>query len=392
MSFVSTFDIFSYRFGFQHKGKTEFKSAIGGVLSFSIIIWLVVALFLFSGNFLYRKNPRITIKDDTIDKAAGIDLSQNTVILAFIIEGLTSKDLFPNNLFKMETTYYDDYTNIRTTIVDNTFELVSCRSLSGYIQEDIVKKNIELYVNGVCLKFPPGKKYDLKNSLINVSFYCFNSKDGNCLYDETFKTKVLDKTVSVFYLGLNVDIDQPENFFNNKLESFQMIINPLLSTKAELFYQFTKVESDLGIVSESLNEKTTISATSYTFNNVFNYKLNFSQKEYRETIKLFNLDVYFKNDRKTFRRFYYKLQNLFADLGGIINISLIFGKLLVYMYNKRSFELDLLNDLFSVEDVSKLNILNLNNNPIKKIEKINQGKDLTKKLNSQDLSKHNFFI
>ena len=305
-----------------------------------------------------------------LETLAGIPLSQNTVIIAFLIDGLTNKDLFPNNLFKTEVIYYDDYTNIRTTIVDNSFELVSCRSLSGYAFEEIIKKNVELYVNGLCLKFPPGRVYDLKNSLINISLYCQNYADKNCLYDQDFKTKILDKKLSLHYLGLNVDIDEPLDVFNNQLESFQVIINPLLSTKAELFYQFTKVESDFGILSESLNEKTTISATSYTFNNVFNFKLNFEQKENRDSIKLFSLDVYVKNNRKTFRRFYYKIQNLFADLGGIINISLIFGKLLVYIYNKKSFEIDLLNGLFDVEDLTKLNILNFTSEIAQKIEKI----------------------
>ena len=356
MSFFNSVDLFSYRFGFHHKKRTEFKTAIGGILSILIVTYLGIISYLTAGNFIYKKNPKISVKDDVLESLAGIPLSQNTVIIAFLVEGLTSKDIFPNNLFKMEVVYYDDFTNLRTTIVDNSFELVPCRNISGYTYENIVKKNVELYVNGICLKFPPGKQYDLKNSLINISFYCHSYSDTNCMYDETFKTKVLDKSVTLYYLGLNVDIDELENVFNNQLESFGVVLNPMLSTKADLFYEFTKVESDVGILSEILIETTTISANSYTFNNIFNYKLNSGLNKYRDTIKLFNLDVYVKNNRKTFRRIYYKLQNLFAELGGIINISLIIGKLIVYMYNKKSFESDLLNEVFNIEDIIKLKI------------------------------------
>ena len=351
MSLLSSIDLFSYRFGFHYKGRNEYKTDIGGIISIFFVIFLGIASFYQSLNLINRKHPKISIKEDSIDQAAGIDLSQNTVILAFQMEGLTTKDLFPNNLFKMEVIYYDDYTNISTTIIDNTFELVSCRILSGYAFENLVKQNIELYVNGICLKFPPRKKYDLKNTLINISFYCLNYADTNCMFNQVFQDRILDKSVTFYYLGLNVDVDETDNVFNNKLESFQVIINPILSTKADLFYEFSKVESDLGIVYEFIKEKTTISAKSYTFNNIFNYKLNKGQ------IKLFNLNVYFRNNRKIYRRIYYKLQNLFAELGGIINITLIIGKIILYLFNKKSFETDIINDIFSVKDVYKLNLV-----------------------------------
>jgi len=52
---------------------------------------------------------------------------------------------------------------------------------------------------------------------------------------------------------------------------------------------------------------------------------------------------------KKYERIYKKLQNVFADLGGLFNTLIIIGNILVAQLNKKKFYYDLINKTFYID-------------------------------------------
>lgn len=93
--------------------------------------------------------------------------------------------------------------------------------------------------------------------------------------------------------------------------------------------------------------------------------------------------IKFDKIAKKYERLYKKLQNVFADLGGLLSSFILIGKILICEFNKKKFDYDLINYLFEKPVKEENDNLNINkNNTVREKSKDDFfGKYSTKKLN-----------
>jgi hypothetical protein len=121
-------------------------------------------------------------------------------------------------------------------------------------------------------------------------------------------------------------------------------------------------------------------------------KLNNYDNDYAGKISLLTIDIYFNNKLQYVKRVYSKIQDVFANIAGIMNFLTVLGKIIVGFYSTFAFEEDLINSVFKRVNVDesnfkkdynsslKVNIIDNNNNE-------NRGKLATQKCEKIDTSK-----
>lgn len=76
-------------------------------------------------------------------------------------------------------------------------------------------------------------------------------------------------------------------------------------------------------------------------------------------------EVSFNKVMKQYERIYKKLQNVFADIGGIFSSLILMGNIIICQFNKKKFDYDLINHLYRVENGKDMILENNDISPIK---------------------------
>lgn len=198
-----------------------------------------------------------------------------------------------------------------------------------------------------------------KETTINHQFYSYNN-----LKDFNFKIK--ENSEINFRLHFNHELLKKENLKLN-LKLFECVINlidnaidtdeleffrPGLFTKSSginhccfdfnhytkiiLYFSLYEVIDDQGLIFSSIKNMSNFHKKSHS---------RLAKKYIREEGIVY-LDLNFNIIKVQYNRVYKKLQNVFADIGGIFSSILLIGKMLVYFFNTKFFYLQSINFLF----------------------------------------------
>lgn len=167
-----------------------------------------------------------------------------------------------------------------------------------------------------------------------------------------------------------ININNP-NFFKKItfVESFDWDKDYLILSSLYLNYGVIKLIDDSGIIFSDESHFFNFKRESRSYINNYN----------PDKLNIFLID--FNTVMKQYERNYKKLQNVFADLGGLFNSFILIGKIIVAQINKKKFDYDLINKIFFLEKENiKLNenlnkfingIINKNNNEKLNSERMN---------------------
>ena len=115
-----------------------------------------------------------------------------------------------------------------------------------------------------------------------------------------------------------------------------MVVYKILEVKNDFGWIFTEFISFYSIQKSSL----------YTSQpDIYKYDNN--------STAIYFLEISFDKVGKKYDRIYRKIQNIFADLGGLFNSFILIGNILIYHFNKKKFDYDIVNFLFKYEDVNE---------------------------------------
>lgn len=180
---------------------------------------------------------------------------------------------------------------------------------------------------------------------IIIQVYCGEKqKNGkNCFNDNEYHKRFYGKNFNLFYSNSLINMDNKTHPFFITLLKDYMFLNPLLGKFIDVLYYNIKLENDFGIIFESLSVENSIKIDTIQHNYMLN---NYPEDYSKNDINLISVTISFTEHAEKYRRVYYKLQNVFAEVTGILKLILFLGRIVVERFSIKFFYTDMINDYF----------------------------------------------
>jgi len=347
-------------------------------MSFSFALYGVIIYFVyyFSTDLIYKQNPRIKYEETEFKYPVNFPLKDlfNTTSLGIYIE-VKSKDLIYNttvgktkNLttgeFNIGSFYIENFGlyNLKKQILFNNYpayidayESQDCAPLQPPCFDNLI--NIQLDENATIKVSNSSSIINNSTSIKEINNYNFKLDPQDRIYIGFYRNSGMKKFndgVKTFIIGIsywvsikNNIINADENSFiksfendqrgeiqyNNNSQTYQYI-----QTIAN--YGLINLKTDKGFIFSDIENKTSLKKN-------YDYAQTHSEKYLSGDVIFYkiNVDIMSRN----YERVYKKLQNVFADLGGLFNSFLLIGNILIVQFNKMKFDYDLINKVFQIQ-------------------------------------------
>jgi len=388
---IENIDLMSYKINFKYEKKAVYHSIFGLFVSFCIYAGLIGLTQYFAKDFFNKTNPRITYQETEFIENIKIPVD-------FLLDDY-------NYSISFETTenLYNLSSNEKTKVINNQTNNFFSLILSLEYKQNLTYFEMIDEINITSeRKIKNGTQFFLHSIQKNTNKKKFNLY----VYNRNDNEKIIFSKKDVLYNDYEVEItpeiliklsinNTSESIRNIQVSSFSVfntdsIIN---ANKKEFFNFFTK-ETGLN-TGEGLNFPQRLSFNYGLVKLLDDSGIIFSQKsiEYGirkrtsstslnnkdENLTLFEIE--FNPVFKLYERIYKKLQNVLADLGGLLNSLILIGNILVLPFNKKKFEYDLINKTFYVKHEDDKQI----KSPIKNVS-IDNEKNKIRNVNLENLS------
>lgn len=318
---MKIFDFLGHRLNFEHESNSKFKSIQGSILSLGIVITTTVLACLFGRDIYERKIPIIMETDSTVDSS-----TINSKDLPIFFRIMKNDVLLT---FEESHQWVDAYVNILTLNKNNkiTTELHSIKKCAWneYPNYELQLNAIKDEQNYACFDYQSfnGQYMTTESSTISITF---NLKQGLKEPGGNSNYKL------VVYHG-NSLIDN-KNFLkpvNSYIANMSLHISPMI--KKFLFLRFTNdmYISDNGWIIE--NNKY------YPHIKLNNLYTDYAYAGIDANYKISGISVILESPliQVINARYYIKIQELIAKVGGVINGLMVFVYVLFSNYFRFSF-------------------------------------------------------
>jgi len=407
--FLKSIDYFSPKFTYTYKGKDKYNTVLGGVATILSLLIIIVNAWIIGKDIYYRENPIVVGYDQAFSFYPTTKINYNNMFFGFFISDVYNYAFEDESIVKIIPLIYANYYDKdgKLKYKERFLELIDCSSeyerlnqtapLTPFIIKPIkCIKNLNEILSGfwtdTFLSYFMFKVHRCTNETI--------SEISNLeTVEDELEFKQFEKNMSkINLISLNNE-DKENDEFIRKLNNIKK--NDKNSTKKENKTITCKPIEEIQKVTQNLYfnffyTSVVIDAKNYTapmitqisedwftlgmgiFKTIDYYIQNFIvrtddgmifSKNYKDINKLgyykhladqqlldnsnsniFCLSIYVSNQVKYMTREYIKLQSIFANLGGIIQVVLIFFKVLFYPYFQKKLNLKIINELFDFDD------------------------------------------
>ena len=356
MSFLSKFDVFKSRVFLRYKNSPSVSSSFGGFISIFTILIQAVLFFGFGQDFFQRSNPNIIEKTLSPADYPIIHVSNSNFTFAFRLE---NDDVLLENdtsLFYYKF-YAHDYEKDKDGIwgfKEQILEVQDCKPEHFSDPNLYYSKNL---VSWFCPKFNNNKFGGYWDSskvgyfMVDV-YRCFegstNPDNGKQCGSNSLSKEKIDKKLYFSYLYQNVLLN-PNNYTTplsyDFLSDYKMLIDGFMKKDIFYFNEIT-INTDYGWLIKSKKKSTLIGLEKHT-SDILNIEQDASNNAY------YRIVLYYSKTQKIFNREYLKLQKLAAEVGGILQVFLLFARLITEYFNNIQIHYDLIGKFISNQEINK---------------------------------------
>ena len=346
-SFLYFFDLFAITPGarFTFKKSKLFSSIYGKVASLIVYGLVLTATYYFSQNFLYKTRGQITTSEILTPNPEAFPLNKDTFFFAFALQNSSN-----NYLAFIDEGIYTIEVRLRTKISNNfTIQPISI----GECDESDYPMNPDLrsYFDSNSIK----GYYCIKNwtelELLGywdsplfkeLEFFVRPCRNGTG--DVICKTK--EEMEIIFddgYFGsfLSTGVVDPGNY-DRPIEYTPMNFYTRVSLKTYVFIemslQHNEIQTDSGNLMEDIHIEKGISKTNER------QSVTIDPKDV-----IFELWIRLDRIKKVFTRKYDKIQNVLANVGGIFNVLILMGTILLRKIVEFSFAIEVSENIFDIK-------------------------------------------
>jgi hypothetical protein len=338
---MKVLDLYSIPFTLTYKSQDKFTTLTGTLVSVFTIIVIVFACFFFGQDFYLMKNPFIIMREEAGDGYPTINLNNNNHFAALEVTDGGGKRI------EMKGTYYIKAYFVKTIMEANMqkeertpIDVTQCQKVYNSDRFD------EQFSSAWCMR---GLDHNITGYLDTTTSYyisysiklCQNSTENrNICRSKDELNAIFNQPGITFNLIFYENVVDPNNFENPyflKKSLYWDYMDTVSHRNVEFFYKKVTIGSDNGMV-----------FSNYFSQEVITVERIISKHEHFDDLNYDLLDIYFavSNRHLNIRRNYKRIQQVFAELGGIIDFLIICGYLICSFIVKKQFELDLIHSFF----------------------------------------------
>lgn len=402
--------------------KRKLKTHLGGILSLVSIMTVSFFIWYLGYDVVYKQKPRVIPKEEYLKNSYihNLNIENSFMALSIVdynleqildIDKILTVKIFSTHYTKSkeggnEEIWDTQYINYNTTTCDN-YKLNKNNSLllSEYsineLKTMMCPENYNITLGGTWTE----------NNLYLLTYYiylCDNKTDSEeksendvvCYPRETQLERINGNYISIYYRDFLVDpkdIDEPIKPF---AKTNYMIMDSFLYKEMEVFFKTIVVNTDSGFFLEDISSEHNIMFDKYTVDTR-------SLVKYDSEILVASLWINSGSKTMNIDRSYIKIQEIAANVGGIIKFITLLCNFILYKVNKKTLSLEIMNNLYNFElnsyeksayksrnnDVK--NNYNLNNviykvNDNSKISNLGNSLNDSSKIEMRDIYKNNY--
>jgi hypothetical protein len=344
-SIIRKLDIFGTKIELELNGQSRSTTVMGGVLCIIVIVLIISATWVLGNDIFYRLQPSILIQNELKSQRPNLVLDKYTYPISIVMQGMEDNVPYFNEKYFSYSINLMIVNNTDSTIKTVPYEIEKCNydHFPYLSQEQIDKAGIPRYY---CIKDQNITLYgywdETINAYLNIRLsYCIGD---NCAPEEEirnwFKNNRQMYTWNVYVQNSLVDSQNYETPITNYILNKYKLVNDGSHKLYELYLQKINVITDRGAVFE---DHQTVSTYSYEYAELDTGPMGADKS-------LFDMNIYSSNNLVNFKRKYIKIQNIFANIGGLMQALLISAKIMTYYFSKIHKNTKLVNNILEFEN------------------------------------------
>lgn len=364
------------------------QSNLGSIVSFSVIAGLIYMIAYFGKELIKRDKVIHFVNSQSLETSMVFDFS-------------TSDFPFFFSLIDVNEQFVQDYKRFLTITISN----YKYQRNAELIDDSIWKINVTTYETRSCLNHKTMKDLNITDDISSV-FYClpedsdltlggqYSEQEVNYLRIEIalcsndtstvpcmpmdLQIQTLIDTPLYFSYNIKDSIARPDNLFDPIQSSFiskYIALDPRIFKSLIGNFNALEIITDYGWFLEDIGYDTSVFFRQFDSDFFMRSDGN---------LLLMDLAFYSTNQITIHKRSYLKIQELVANIGGILKIFLLLGNILISKISSRLINLDVINQIYefpeqtapmtpSTKDPSSNLILNVESNKKESCNRINAG-------------------
>jgi hypothetical protein len=347
LTLISYLDVFGYQPKMLINNSSSHKSIFGGLVSFFVFVALAAAVWLLGNEIFYKQKPALIVSTNSDAKPMLTEFNDENYVITL---GLQMPDY---TMYVDESIYSVDVTHISMIRGENNvvnyitkkYETIRCSKKNITKLYDEYFKFLDLK-NLLCLK---NGSFPLRGSFGNDEFsfleFRFKKCQNSTLNKNSCKPEAeINKRLAGGFFGMFLtDFTVLPTNFEKPTQTFGVNIWTTFSILAYreiwMYYKKVQISSDVGWLAEDKLQE-----DSFAFNNLREVW------DYRDTSETFmNLNIAMGLNRMVYERSYIKVQQILANVGGILKVLLLMGQIVTFYFSKLNFQSFLVNHFYDSE-------------------------------------------
>ena len=361
MNFLKEIDIFGAKFNFTILGKTHYNTKFGGILTLITVALSLIFTLLFGSDMFFRKNPKVIIERIVPDN---YDFKYyNVSSFPFywtLLDSYNNLVNFTDFLYPISILYVYNYNSSKNLLeLNDTVILPNKKCTKKMVNNNDNFENLGLN-NYYCIDwtdspYPLGGYWDSTDSV-----YSFQQTFLFCPYDNRTSEKCTDFSALKNFLGqsnkIYYSIYYPEVYFSptNYNQPLQTtLINKYYEISANIykknryFFNEAEINSNRGWIFDSFTNTKLITIDNN--NNDIDFLSDDDLKNKNMTSGIYSTAIYLMKNHNSYNISYMKVQDLAAQVGGLIKIIMVFFMIINFFFNQFSRDQDVMNKIFEIK-------------------------------------------
>lgn len=343
-------DIFKTPIQVTYKSKPSYTTHFGAAVSFLVIILIILLAVYFSSNLTKRLNPYVVYQEETISHFPRVPITvQNYTMAIKIIDD--NMEVWTKE--KMDSIIdfrplYIHFTNQTYDVIDVPIKL--CEEVYPDISNLTI--NSEQFIGAMC---PYNFSYPIYGNtetedfglLTNLIYPCSNSTHNPekvCKTTEEIKKAMRNTQIKILYIDnilYATDYARPLHKITSVYWDF---LDFQVFKNIEFYFKSVTIDTDSGILLQSIETQ---------YGAIFDPKLYVKNliRGTNEQLPLFQIDIKSINQRVYCKRIYEKIQNVLANMGGIIKALMTVGLIVIVLVNNTILKFDMVNSFYDYTQI-----------------------------------------
>lgn len=370
-TFIKLLDYYSLNVNLTYNGKEKYSTVFGGLLTlFSIVIVLINA-WLIGNDIIKKEEPTVITSDEDLGYTyPNYTISYDNFFLGYFFSDHQNNPFEDETVLKVVPIYYTSKYDTNGTLVyeEEELGLISC---SDYFTQN----NIQFPMSSAVME-PLKCINNLNHSVggfwtvdyvkyIYFSIYtCRNNTlkphEKPCKPQEEIENTLTKLFFNIFYESVMVNAKNYTHPMKRIISEDWYVMQASLFKEIDYHFENYVVKTDTGVIFNSdMDVKSSLGFQKIRQD----YKVieNDDDNDHNDNNLIFMFQFYISNKNKIYQRTYIKIQNIFANLGGIIQVTIIVTKFFFNFYVKKKFIIKIMNNLFDFDLKNKTNVFENNN-------------------------------